>query len=84
MELQSLLAITIYYSLGHAWMAFIGNTASRALRRYRELCQADDGADARPRRGACIGVVAFWAVIGPLFWPADVINSARQGRLPEL
>lgn len=84
MYIESLLAVAIYYCIGHGWMALIGNSARRALRLYREAIERVQGPGARVSPHARAGAVAFWAFVGPLFWPIDVINSARQGQLPKL
>ncbi|MFM9371897.1 hypothetical protein [Streptomyces sp. Da 82-17] len=81
--IEGLLAVAIYYCIGHGWMSFIGNTPRRALRLLREQLQKHRGPNARPTVLGQISTVLVWAVLAPLFWPLDVINSARQGQLPK-
>lgn len=85
MTIETLLAITIYFCIGHAWFAYAGNSPSRVLRATAErIGEISGDSEFKLSRTARLGILLYWFFIGPLGWPVDTIVCAYRGFMPKL
>ncbi|MFD4629287.1 hypothetical protein ACFVYR_05210 [Streptomyces sp. NPDC058284] len=81
---ETLLAITIYYFLGHAWFSYSGNTPRRALDKLYRIVRQSTGDDSYTP-GITVKALALtsWALVGPVFWWVDMFNNVLLNGKPK-